>query len=92
MKNFERDGATPWRERPYLSMKDAAEIAVCSRSSLYTAAGDGRLSLRRLNGRTLVETASLISFLDTAEKWTPSGRSKKATDARSEAARASWQS
>lgn len=94
MNNQERAGAMQWRDRPYLSMKDAAELAVCSRSSLYTAANEGRLELRRLNGRTLVETKSLIAFLGTAERWTPSKQSKKATaaatDARIKAAASAW--
>lgn len=84
--------ATPWRDRPFLKIKDAAEIVGCSPATLYGAAHDGKLTLSRLGGRTLVETPSLIAYIATAEKWTPSGRSKKATEARSEAARASWQS
>jgi hypothetical protein len=37
-------------------------------ASLYRAAGEGRLHLRRLEGRTVVVTASLIGLLSDREK------------------------
>jgi hypothetical protein len=60
----------PWRERPLHSMQVAATIVGVSRASLYRLASEGRLTLKRLAGRTLVETQSLIALIDTAEDWT----------------------
>ncbi|MGB3045019.1 MAG: hypothetical protein WBB98_17740 [Xanthobacteraceae bacterium] len=74
---------TRWQDRAMLSLQLAAEIAGISVASLYRAAGEGRLILRRLEGRTVVETASLIELLDAAEIWTPSDRGKEARAKRS---------
>jgi hypothetical protein len=69
---------TRWQDRAMLSLQLAAEIAGISVASLYRAAGEGRLHLRRLEGRTVVETASLVELLNAAEVWTPSDRGKQA--------------
>jgi hypothetical protein len=65
----------PWRERPVLTMEAAAELLGCSRAKVYDiAAPKGDIRLKKLNGRTLVETASLIAHLERAEDFVPSGR------------------
>jgi len=69
---------TRWQDRAMLSLQLAAEIAGISVASLYRAAGEGRLTFRRLEGRTVVETASLVELLNAAEVWTPSDRGKEA--------------
>lgn len=69
---------TRWQDRPRLSMQLASEISALSVASLYKAADDGGLVLVRQYGRTLVETASLIEFMNSAEPWTPSDRGKEA--------------
>jgi hypothetical protein len=74
---------TRWQDRAMLSLQLAAEIAGISVASLYRAAGEGRLHLRRLEGRTVVVTASLIELLNAAEVWTPSDRGKEARAKRS---------
>ena len=74
---------TRWQDRAMLSLQLAAEIAGISVASLYRAAGEGRLNLRRLEGRTVVETASLVELLNAAEVWTPSARGKEARAKRS---------
>lgn len=80
----------PWRERPYLQMQAAAEIAAISTASIYRAAEQGQLTLKRLAGRTLVDTKTLIAFIDTAEPWTPSDRGKEARQKRVENAAENW--
>lgn len=66
-----------------LPLQLAAEIAGISVASLYRAAGEGRLTFRRIEGRTVVETASLVELLNAAEMWTPSARGKEARVKRS---------
>ena len=83
-------GETPWRDRPFQPLQTASEIAGVSVASLYRLAGEGKLKLRRLAGRTLVETESLIELIGSAEPWTPSDRGKAARQRRSEIARAAW--
>jgi len=73
-------------------MQAASEVAGVSVAALYRAAGNGRLTLRRLEGRTLVETRSLIDFIARAESWKPSDRGKEARAARRAAARSSIES
>jgi hypothetical protein len=82
---------TPWRERPLQTMKVAAELCGVSIASLYRFSDEGRLTLRRLGGRTLVETKSLIALVDSAAAWTPYDRGKEARAARKTAARAALQ-
>jgi hypothetical protein len=66
------------QDRPRLSMQLASEISALSVASLYKAADEGGLVLVRQYGRTLVETPSLIEFMNSAEPWTPSDRGKEA--------------
>jgi hypothetical protein len=82
----------PWRERPLQSMQVASDIACVSKASLYRFAKEGRLTLKRLAGRTLVETTGLIELLENADEWTPSTRPEKARATRAERARAAWRS
>ena len=83
--------AIHWRERPLHSMQAASNIAGVSKASLYRFANDGRLKLKRLAGRTLVETKSLIALVDAADDWTPATRTNKACAARAARARAAWE-
>lgn len=82
---------TPWRDRPLHPMKTAAEIVGVSIASLYRFSDEGRLVLRRLGGRTLVDTKSLIELADSAEPWTANDRGKEARAKRKEIARAALQ-
>jgi len=78
---------TPWRERPLLPLKIASEVAGVSPASLYRFSDEGRLKLRELGGRTLVDTPSLIALIGTAKDWTPRPRGQEARDKRKEIAR-----
>jgi hypothetical protein len=82
---------TPWRDRPLHPMKSAAELCGVSIASLYRFSDEGRLVLRRLGGRTLVDTKSLIALIESAESWTPYDRGKEARAKRKEIARAALQ-
>jgi len=81
----------PWQQIPHQTMQNAGRLAGLSPASLYRYAAEGRLKLRRLAGRTLVDTQSLIALIDSAEEWTPSSRTEKARATRVERARAAWQ-
>ena len=82
--------STPWRDRPFQRTQNAAEIIGLSVPSIYKLAREGRLVLKRLGGRTLVETGSLIALMDAAEDWVPSDRTGKAVAKRIEQSRAGW--
>jgi hypothetical protein len=78
----------PWRARPLVTINVASQVSGISSSSIYRLASQGRLSLKRLAGRVLVETAGLIKLIETAEPWTASERGKAARQRRSDLARA----
>lgn len=83
--------AIHWRDCPLTSLQSAAKITGCSPATLYAAEKRGGLTFKRLGGRTLIETASLIKYVESASDWAPrSGRVEAACDARRERARASW--
>ena len=84
------NGGTPLQDRPFQTMQNGATIAGLSTASLYKFASEGRLILKRLGGRTLVETGSLIALMDAAEDWVPSDRTGKAVAKRIEQSRAGW--
>jgi hypothetical protein len=84
-------GSTPWRERAFLQMKTASEIAGVSVTTLYRLSDAGRLKLREFGGRTLVDTPSFIALLATAEDWVPKNRGREARAKRKEIARAALQ-
>lgn len=81
---------TPWRDRPLLPLKVAAEIVGVSVASLYRFADEGRLKFRQLAGRTLVDTKSLINLADSADDWTPRDVGKEARAKRKEIAAAAF--
>jgi hypothetical protein len=85
-------GSTPWRERAFLQLKTASEIAGVSISTLYRFSESGQLKLRGFGGRTLVDTPSFIALLATAEDWTPKNRGQEARAKRREIARTAMQS
>lgn len=80
----------PWRDLAFLPLPQASQIAGVSTASLYKYEADGKLEFRRLAGRTLVTTSSLIRLIEGAEPWHPSDRGKEARSKRTERARATW--
>jgi hypothetical protein len=83
---------TSWRDRPLLPLRTASEVIGVSVSSLYRFADEGRLKLRTLAGRTLVDTQSLSALAESAADWVPSERGKEARAKRTETARSAWRS
>lgn len=83
--------AVPWREREFLTLQVAAEIAGISIAMLYRLEADGKLPFRRFAGRTLVRTADFVPLLEGAEAWTASERGAGGRAKRAELARARWQ-
>lgn len=61
-----------WREKPFHTLQAAGEIICVSTPTLYKMAEEGLLTFKRLRRRTMVQTDSIIAFLDSAEPWTPS--------------------
>ena len=84
-------GYTPWRDRPLFQLKTASEIAGVSPASLYRFSDEGKLKLRELGGRTLVDTKSLIALIDSAADWTPKNRGGEARQKRAAVARTALQ-
>lgn len=83
---------TLWRDRPLLPLKIASEVVGVSIGSLYRFSDEGRLKLRTLAGRTLVDTKSLIALADSAQDWTPRAVGKEARAKRKKIARSALQS
>lgn len=79
-----------WRETEFVSVQAAAKIAGVSPASIYKAEATGKVKFRRLLGRTLVTTGSLIALLETAGTWQPSERGSAGRAKRVERARATW--
>ena len=80
-----------WTETRLLPLKVAGKIAGLSPATLYRLEAAGKLRFRRLGGRTLVETASLVELIDGSETWTASDMGAAARKARGERAAAGWQ-
>lgn len=78
-----------WQETSLLPMKIASAAAGVSITSLYRFADVGKLKLRTLAGRTLVDTKSLIALIEDAADWSPTNRGAEARAKRCEIARAS---
>lgn len=87
-KPTERRDTIPWQKRPHLRMDVAADVTGLSRTTIYRLASEGRLKLRRLAGRVVVETPGVLTLVANAESWTPGNRGAAARAKRSEAARA----
>ncbi len=78
-----------WREAALLPLKVASAASGISSTSLYRFADIGKLKLRALAGRTLVDTKSLIALIDGAPAWTSTNRGAEARAKRREIARSS---
>jgi hypothetical protein len=80
----------PWKQRPLTPMKVGTQVSGNSATQLYRHAAQGRIELRKLGGRTLIVTKTLIALIESAEPWTPSDRGKAARARRSELSRERW--
>jgi hypothetical protein len=79
----------PWRDKPFQTVDHTSAILCGSRSRTYSLLTKGELEAVRLAGKTLVKTASLITFLERdAKGWKPDRkRVAKAVAARPDVAR-----
>jgi excisionase family DNA binding protein len=60
-----------WRERPYQTIDKAADLTCRSKAHIYQLIHNGQLKAVTLGGKTLVETGSMITFLERARRWHP---------------------
>lgn len=72
----------PWRQSAFQTLQQASSIVGVSVASLYRFEIEKRLIFKRLAGRTLVDTPSLIALVEGAESWTPSTDAAAARAAR----------
>lgn len=87
----ETGASLPWRERAFLPLPIASQVIGLSTATLYNMESAGKIEFRRVGGRTLVTTESLIRLVENAERQAPRvERTAKARAARSSCARASW--
>jgi hypothetical protein len=75
-----------WRDKTFLSLQRAASILDVSRGSLYALEKAGRLSFRRLNGRTLTPVSEIVALIDNVEFWSPPAKGTAARDGAQDAA------
>ncbi|WP_342110517.1 hypothetical protein [Methylobacterium sp. SI9] len=87
-KLLERSDAIPWQKRPHLRMDVAGDVTGLSRTTIYRLASEGRLKLKRIAGRVVVDTAGILILVENAEPWRPGKRGAAARAKRSIAARA----
>ena len=71
-----------WRTTENQTLQEASRISGVSIAGLYRARAENKLAFRRLQGRVLVSTESLVAFVEGAEPWVPSERGKEARAAR----------
>ena len=72
-----KNESLPWRDRPYLSVRDSADLIACSPSWIYELAKIGKLELVRvLPNLTAVRTEGVALLVDAAKPWTPAGHVK----------------
>ena len=82
----------PWDQRPHLRMTVTTDVTGLSPTTIYRLAAEGKLTLRRIAGRVVVETPGVVALVQSAEPWKPGNRGGAARAKRAEAVRASWRS
>jgi hypothetical protein len=71
-----------WRDHAFVTLHQAADVLGLSRASIYRMAQTGCLTLKTLNGRTLVPVADLLRIERDASSWTGSERTRRAVEGR----------
>lgn len=84
----EQPETIPWDQRPHLRMRVTSEVTGLSPTTIYRLASEGKLTLRRIAGRVVVETPGVIALIKNAEPWKPGTRGGAARAKRAEVARA----
>lgn len=88
---FTAASALPWRQRAFVNLKLGGEVLGVSSTSIYRLAGQGKLILKRVAGRVVLDTTSVVALVDAAEDWSPSDRGSAGRKRRNELAQARWQ-
>lgn len=57
-------GSFHWSERPFLHVREVAELLSISRATTYVLAKKGRLRIVSIGQRRLVDTSTLIRYID----------------------------
>jgi hypothetical protein len=75
MQHDSRAGSDPhWRDIPLHTVAAACAIIKVSAPTAYKMEREGVLTFKRLGRRTMVTTASIITYLGSAQDWTPATR------------------
>ena len=82
--------SAPWWQKPFHRVKSTADLLGCSSTQVYRLAGEGHLVMKRLAGRVVIETSSIVNLAQVAEDWTPSTRGEAGRRKRSELAAERW--
>ena len=69
-----------WRDRPFVSVSEAAALLSVSRATLYRMRSDRKLDFVKIGGRSLIRVASLASLVDGAESWTPEAEAGRGSE------------
>lgn len=77
----------PWDQRPHLRMTIATDVTGLSPTTIYRLAAEGKLTLKRIAGRVVVETPGVVALVEGAEPWKPGKRGGAARARRVEVAR-----
>lgn len=78
----------PWDQRPHLRMTVTTDVTGLSPTTIYRLAAEGKLTLKRIAGRVVVETPGVVALVQNAEPWRPGKRGGAARSKRAEVARA----
>jgi AcrR family transcriptional regulator len=77
-----QDTTASWHEFPYQSIAKSAQILGCSPAQIYAHLKSKKLRASALGGKTLIETKSLLAFLERAKPWQPNRRRVAAANER----------
>ena len=83
----------PWRERAFVNVPTAAELIGTSPAGVYAMHHEGKLTLRKMAGRTVAAVSELIRLIDSAEPLTEANKANKSrfgVEGRLKRSRESW--
>ena len=70
----------PWRDKPWLSIAEAAEVLSLSESTVRGLVRDNTLTTHKIGRRVMIPTSSLCEYIDesmvgrgSSEPWTSPG-------------------
>ncbi|MBX9467070.1 MAG: helix-turn-helix domain-containing protein [Rhizobium sp.] len=57
-------GSFHWSERPFLHVREVAELLSISRATVYVLAKNGPLRIVSIGQRRLIDTSTLVRYID----------------------------